>query len=272
MNLKILAATPPWDWPKGTDQDLLTVLFDEKVAPDDRLVAIELAGNFVVINDELAAVLLSILSNAGEQEELRASAAISLGPVLQHADEEEFVDPDDVPITQTTFHRIQGVFRKLYLDREVPKKVRLRVLEAGVRAPEEWHQDAIAEAYRRGDDDWKLTAVFAMRWVRGFDDQILEALKDTSEEIHYEAVVAAGNWQLKAAWSHIKRLVLSKQTDKSVLLAAIDAVASIRPREAGILLLDLRGSDDEDIVEAVDAAMAMSAGPEYVDDEGDLFF
>ncbi len=52
MNLKILAATPPWDWPKGTDQDLLTVLFDEKVAPDDRLVAIELAGNFVVNTEQ----------------------------------------------------------------------------------------------------------------------------------------------------------------------------------------------------------------------------
>jgi hypothetical protein len=60
-----------------------------------------------------------------------------------------------------------------------------------VRAPESWHQNAIRAAYASGDKDRMLTAVFAMRWVRSFDDRILEALKSADPEMHYEAVTAA---------------------------------------------------------------------------------
>jgi hypothetical protein len=67
-------------------------------------------------------------------------------------------------------------------------------LEASVLTPETWHQDAIRYAYSSGDKEWMLTAVFSMRWVRGFDDQILAALKSADPEIHYEAV--KGCWQL----------------------------------------------------------------------------
>jgi hypothetical protein len=45
--------------------------------------------------------------------------------------------------------------------------------------------------------------VFSMRWVRGFDDQILKALKSEDPEINYQAVIAAGNWELDGAWRHI---------------------------------------------------------------------
>src|ERR1035438_7783433 len=93
--------------------------------------------------------------------------------------------------------------RKLYQDESLPKELRRRILEGAVRAPEPWHQDAIRTAYQSGDSDWMVTAVFAMRYVRGFDDQILESLKSADEDIHYEAVVAAGNWSLDAAWPHV---------------------------------------------------------------------
>jgi hypothetical protein len=111
-----------------------------------------------------------------------------------------------------------------------------------------------------------------MRWIRGFDDLILEALESANPEIHYEAVCAAGTWEVDAAWSHVAALVTSKDTDKALLLAAIDAVSSIRPKEAGVILVDLTDSDDEDIVEAAYEAMAMGEGPsddEY-DDEHDI--
>ena len=71
---------------------------------------------------------------------------------------------------------------------------------------------------------------------------------------------AAGNWELDEAWPHVVELVTSADTDKAVLLAAIDAVASLRPEEAGEILVDLTGSDDEDIVDAAEEAMAMAEG------------
>ncbi len=274
MDLKTLGETPPWDWPEGASKMFLTILEDDRADTSERMLAAELAGNFTVINDNLVGALLSILQSGAESDELRSKAAISLGPVLEHADIDGFEDPDDVPISMGTFRRIQDSLRKLYFDADVPTTVRREILEASVRAPQGWHQDAIRAAYCSDDEDWKLTAVFSMRWVRGFDDQILEALGSGNQDIHYQAVCAAGNWEVDAAWSHVTRLLRAPETDKPLLLAAIDAVASIRPQEAGVILVDLTDSDDEDIVEAAYEAMAMAEGPlgdEFDEEDDDGF-
>jgi hypothetical protein len=217
----------------------------------------------------LADTLLTVVRSADEPEQLRAKAAISLGPVLEQAETDGFEDPDDVPITERTFRNIQDSLEKIYLDNSTPKEVRRRILEASVRAPEAWHQDAITYAYSSGDKEWMLTAVFSMCWVRGFDDQILVALKSADPEIQYEAVKAAGNWELDAAWSHIVELVNNPHTPKPLLLAAISAVGSIRPAEAGNILVDLAGSEDEEIAEAADEAMAAAEVASDEEDEED---
>lgn len=237
MDLKLLMDTPPWDWPKDAGKIILGILNSNQVDESDRLLAAELAGDFTVINDELVDALLSILRNSDESELLQGKAAISLGPVLEYADIERFEDPDDVPITEQTFHRTQELLHKLYVDDNVPKNVRRRILEASVRAPQDWHRDAIHVAYSSNDGDWRLTAVFCMCFIRGFDDQILEALESKNPDIHYQAVCAAGNWAVDAAWSHITGLVTSEDTDKPLILAAINALAGIRPQEAGVILL-----------------------------------
>ena len=245
---------------------------DSRANESDRLLAADLAGDLVAINDDLANALLAIVRSPGEPEQLRARAAISLGPVLEQTDIDGFEDPDDAPpITEPMFRHIQDSLQKLYADDSIPKQVRRRILEASVRAPETWHQNAIQAAYSSGDKDWMLTAVFAMRFVRGFDDRILEALKSADPEIHYEAVEAAGNWALDAAWSHVVALVKDPATPQPLLLAAIGAVADIRPAEARKILADLAGSDDEEIAEAANEAIEMAevASDEDDDDEED---
>ena len=214
--------------------------------------------------------LLSILRSGDKPEEVRGRAAISLGPVLEHVDTEGFADPDDLPITERTFHRIQESLRKLYMDANIPRDVRRRILEASVRAPQDWHPDSIRAAYASDDEVWKLTAVFCMRFVRGFGAQILEALDSANPDIHYEAVIAAGNWEVDAAWPHVAALVTSGKTEKSLLLAAVDAVASIRPHDAPELLADLANSDDEDIADALHEALAMAEGPSGEDENDEL--
>jgi len=249
---------------------LRKVLVDQQANESDRLVAAELAGDFTVINDDLADALLTIVCSADEPDQLRARAAISLGPVLEQAYTDGFEDPDDVPINEPTFRNIQDSMEKLYLDNNTPKEVRRRILEGSVRAPETWHQDAIKNAYSSGDKEWMLTAVFSMRWVRGFDDQILLALKSDDPEIHLEAVHAAGNWKLDAAGSHGVKLINDAHTPKPLLLAAIGALSSIRPAEAREILVDLSDSDDEEISEAANEAMAEAeVASDGEDDEED---
>jgi hypothetical protein len=272
MDLKVLEETPPWEWPQDTDEMLLGILRDNQKDKADRLLAAGLAGDYTVINDELAAALISIVRNGEESEAIRARAVISLGPILETAYIDEFEDPEDVPISEETFHGIQASLRELYMDIDVPMEVRRRLLEGSVRAPQEWHQEVIRDAYSSGDALWRLTAVFCMQYVRGFDTQILEALESENEHIHYEAVCAAGNWGIDAAWSHIKSLATSELTAKWLRLAAIEAVASIRPQEAAEILAELALSDDEDIVETAHEAMVMSGlflDEEYDDDDWD---
>jgi len=268
MNIKTLKDIPPWKWPKNAGNIILDVLINDQADASDRLLAAELGGDSVVINDDLAEALLSILCNPREPDPLRGRAAISLGPALEYADIDGFEDPDDLPITEPMFLKIRKVLQKLYVDAQTPKDVRRAILEVTVRAPEKWHKNAVAAAYRDDDEDWKLTAVFCMRYIRGFDKQILESLKNPNPNIHYHAVCAAGNWEVDAAWSHIAALVASEATEKELRLAAIEAAVFILPHKASEILVPLLHSGDEDIVDAVYEALAMAGGlPEDEDDE-----
>jgi hypothetical protein len=160
--------------------------------------------------------------------------------------------------------------RVLYQDASVPKEVRRRILEASVRAIADWHEEAIRTAFAKDDKDdeeWKLTAVFCMGYVRGFDEQILASLDSRNSDIHIEAVSAAGNWEVAAAWPHVVSLVTARKTDRRLLLAAIAAVGSIRPKEASEILQPLADSGDDEIAEAVLEATSLAHGGWDGDDD-----
>ena len=142
-----------------------------------------MAGEIVAIDDDLAAALLSLVGDATASDALRARAALSLGPVLEHMDQgrddhylsldEETFEPP--PISEHTFQRIRQSLPARYLEEDIPEEVRRRILESSVRAPAGWHPGVIRAAYSREDRDWRLTAVFAMQYVRGFNDEIVAA-------------------------------------------------------------------------------------------------
>jgi ribosomal protein L12E/L44/L45/RPP1/RPP2 len=272
MNLKLLADTPPWEWPGDAGRTFRKALNNPQADPADRLIAAELAGDATAIDNDLANVLLAILRNNQEPEELRAQSAISFGPALELADTEiddelgEFDDPEMVPITEGQFRTIQDALRRVYSDAATPKLVRRRILEASVRARADWHTDAIREAYASGDREWMLTAVFGMRYVDGFAKEILEALGNPDPEIHYEAVMAAGTEGLDAAWPHVLKLVEDESTEKKLRIAAIEAIGQIRPAEARGMLIELTGSLDEDISDAAEEALSF-LGSDDDDDE-----
>jgi HEAT repeat protein len=261
VDLRTLEATPPWEWPRDAEEILINALQNPRAPARDRMTAAELAGDLPSKDDEIAGVLLSIVSNASEPPLLRASAAISLGPVLEEVEMEGFDEPlSEPPIAKELFLRIQETFRKVYSDKQEPKELRRRILEASVRSSQEWHTDAIRAAFSSDDQEWKLTAVFAMRYVQGFDKEILEMLDSRNPDIHFEAVLAAGECELEAAWPHLEDLLTSGNTEKRLLLAAIEAAGSIPSDEALPILLDLAGSRDEEIAEAADDALSMAQG------------
>ena len=272
MHLAILKDMPPWDWPRDAGRRFLEYLRDPQAEASDRLLAAELAGDYTVINDALADALLTIVRSGDEPDDLRGTAAKSLGAALDHADTMGFDDPDDILISEDVFHKLQQFLHDLFLEADVPQDVRRKILEVSVRAPQVWHEEAVRAAYGSDDDKWRLTAVFCMRFIRGFDDLILEALDSENPDIHYEAVCAAGNWEVDAAWAHVAALAAAAHTDKDLLLAAIEALANIRPHEAIEILVELADSDDEDIADAAFEALGMVEGRAEYDDDDDEYF
>ncbi len=260
FRLEKLRSSPPWEWPPSAKAEILEVLRDAGAPAAELTLAAELAGNEVVIDDQLAKELLELARSPARPELVRATAAISLGPVLETADTEGFEFPGEVPVAEGTFKAIQDGLRGLYLDAAVPKEVRRRVLEAAVRAPQDWQQAAVRAAWASDDAEWKLTAVFCMAYVNGFESEILQALRSTDPKVHYEAVVAAGGSEVDDAWDHVAALVRAPKTPKPLLLAAIEAASSIRPEEAAVLIEPLLDSEDEDVAVAADEALVMAQG------------
>ena len=270
MDLENLQDTPPWAWPEDAGQTLLRTLRDPSTDPAERQLAAELAGDLTVVNDEIASALLAVVRDANETEELRSIAAIALGPALEQAEMFGVDDPEDSVLSEARFREIRQTLRQLYYDAKVPEEVRRRVLEASVRAPQDWQRDAVRAAYSSADPSWVLTAVFCMRFVRGFADQILAALDSDNPEIRYEAVCAAGNWGIDGAWGHVSAILGADAADKPLLIAAIEAATSIRPEEATEMLVELSDSEDEDIADAANEALAMADGlAEFDDDDED---
>jgi HEAT repeat protein len=252
---------------------LLEILRKGPVDASDRLLAVQLAGEATVINDDLARALLSIAQNEKEDEEVRGTALIALGPALEQADMMGFEEEDYIVISEDVFRMLQTSLQKLYMNPDLPKSIRRAVLEAAVRAPQQWQYEAVRAAYAGHDETWRLTAVFCMGYLDGFDAQIMEALGSGDPDIHYHAVCAAGNWDVQDAWPHIAALVRSEDTEKELRIAAIGALAGIRPEASVEILNQLIDSEDEDIVEAVFEALAMAGGltefegNEFEDDE-----
>jgi hypothetical protein len=63
MNLKTLKDTPPWEWPEDSSKLLLGVLRDDRARESEQLLAVELAGVFTVVDDELVDVLLTTVGS-----------------------------------------------------------------------------------------------------------------------------------------------------------------------------------------------------------------
>jgi hypothetical protein len=274
MDLDFLEAMPSWKWPPNAGAILLKVLRDSTARTADRVRAAELSGEFVVANDGLMRSLARIAADESEPADLRGRAAIALGPVLEMAYIEGWqgddTDPDpDVPINPATYFEIQDTLRRVCQDAGAPEEVRRRALEASVRAPEGWHKDAVRSALA-STLAWQLTAVFCMRYLHGFDAEIMAALDSEHDAIRYEAVRAAGAHGVEAAWPDVVRIIERERSDKPLLLAAIEAVASIRPEEAEDVLCVLSDLEDEEIEEAVFEALGV-AGADLDDEDEDDF-
>lgn len=265
MDIHVLDNLESWEWPANAAEIILHALQDPTTSEHDRALAAYLAGDFVVINDELAAELIKILSDPEAPTHIKARAAIACGPALEHCDTFEWDDPDDILISQETFHIMRQTLHDVYLDATAPKEVRRRALEGAVRAPQDWQKDAIRAAYALDDPEWKLTAVFGMTYLRGFNEEIVQSLENTDKPIQIEAVRAAGSNEIEDAWPFIASVLKNRTPDRDLLLECLEAAPSVNPADAEELIVAYIRSPDEEIAETASEALAMLSISEDAD-------
>ena len=251
MDLKTLAQTEPYDWPSDSDETILRALRNDQAQDLDRLFAVEVAGYSFGVNDELADALLSILGDPSEPEPLRDQAIASLGPTLEYAEEQGFSKFSDATISESTFEKIQRSLQSCFGDTGNPKAVRRRALEASVRSPQKWHREAVRSLYASGDEDWKLTAVFCMRWLGGFEEEILEALGSESQSIQREALAAFGELDLGGAGLDLSAAMEAEDVQTGLVQAIISYINRLPAEQAEMLLTSIAMAGDDENAEPV---------------------
>lgn len=226
-----------------------------------------MAGEYTLVDDGLVDALLEILQDPNESEELRGKAAIAFGPAFQQMDElMEPTDAEEPLISEAKFREAQRILRAIYEDPSVPRLVRRKVLEASVRAHEPWHEGAVRAAYVSGDPEWKLTAVFCMQYVPGFEAEILESLDDPDPLVRMHAIEAAGVWKIPGVWDRISDLASSSKTPKNLRLAAIEALSNCSDPECLDVLERLSHSKDREIAEAAEEALSYAFAEQEAED------
>lgn len=228
--------------------------------PDEETRAAALEELADAMNDEIAHALLDV-AGSDAAEEVRADAILALGPVIEecgtdyHGEADFDFDPElGPPVSRETFASIVRRIRALYDDETQPTVIRRRALEVLVRDPQPWQSTAIRDRFTSADSDWRLTAIFAMGYVAGFEKTIAKTVRTAEGLLLIQAVRAAANMDVSAAASRIRELATSGEADLDLRLAAIDALPHVDP-DCIDVLEDLTRSKKREIAEAAEYAV-----------------
>lgn len=229
-----------------------------------------------VVDDALSRELERFARDDGNDLELRARALIALGPALQMCWETEEDDgslapppPDasiieqalyDHPLSDVAYREIRNGLRRIYHDATLPKLVRRRALEAAVRAPRSWQRDAVMAAFRSGDPDWRVTAIFSMGYLGGlreggFDEEIHEAFTADDPLARRQAILASGTAGVDRMATPLLELAVDPCAEGEDRLAAIISLAEMMPDGADDVLERITDDPDREIAEAAEAAV-----------------
>jgi HEAT repeat protein len=180
--------------------------------------------------------------------DVRAAAALSLGRFLLLGEYDQ--------IDQSAARRVEEALLEAYRTPDQDVSVRRRVLEALANSSLDELTDMILEAYEDDDDIMRAGAVFAMgrssdpRWYR----YVLDELGSSDSVMLFEATRASGELEIEEALPDLLRLLGDE--DIEIRDAAVWALGRIGGREARRALKACCASDDEDLVEAAEEALA----------------
>jgi HEAT repeat protein len=158
------------------------------------------------------------------------------------------------------FESLQALLVSLLKDDTLDTEIRRRALEAISNSSHEIVPIEIRKAYRSHDHHMKVSALFAMGRSADsvWEDIVLKELDNDDAEMRYEATRAAGEIGIMEAVPKLGRLLIDD--DREIQMNAIWSLGEIGGKEAQRILEAVRDvaeeADDEDLLEAIDDALA----------------
>jgi HEAT repeat protein len=225
-----------------------------QIALDDPDTQVREAAIELLWDSESTAVLHRLLEMAqwDEASDVRAAAASGVGRFILSSELGEFSESEGV--------KAQDIMLNILNNEDEEVEVRRRALEAVANSSNEAVEGAIRDAYDGGDHMMRVSAIFAMG--RSCDEQwndiVLRELDSDDPEMRYEAARAAGELMIAEALPALTRMAF--ENDRELQNNAIWSLGEIGGKEAVRVLTTLAGaareSDDDDLVEAIDDALA----------------
>ncbi|HPH95474.1 MAG TPA: HEAT repeat domain-containing protein [Anaerolineaceae bacterium] len=224
----------------GEDDPLLSFEEIGKLAmtdPDGQVRATGIRLLWEVEDVQLVPVLINILSSDPE-EHVRATAATALGKFVYLGEMEEIARPVAIKVEDTLLDVLHG---------SEPTLIRRRALESLGFSSRPELEALINKAYTDKDQDWRVSALFAMS--RTADEKwnplIMRALDDENDAIQFEAVRAAGELTIPEARLPLLRLV-DETTDEDLQAAAIWSLSQIGGQDVREKITALLEDSEED--------------------------
>jgi hypothetical protein len=184
--------------------------------------------------------------------ETREAAASALGRFVLMGELEELPEGTTAPL--------EDLLLAICREPAEPLDVRRRALEALGYSGRKETVELIEDAYDHDALRMRVSAVFAMgrsadeRWA----DHVLRELESYEPEMRYEAAHAAGELGLADAVPGLIELLASD--DVELVFATVWSLGEIGGPEARHALTDLSMlADDEDLLDAIDDALAMAS-------------
>lgn len=242
----------------------------------------ELLEDFGEADNSVAEALADVLDDYDVDPEVRAAAAIAIGPTLEmcewERDEDGTLDegPYGAPLSNRVYQRVQSVLRRLAESPDTPKLLRRRAIEGSVRSPEDWHEAILRELWESGDVELRMTAVFGMPclYAVDFTAEIESALEAPEEELRAEAIYAAGQLGLARHAREFARLAGDPSTPEALRYSAISAIGRLGKDGDPDLLWELTEDPDETVAaiaeEAFQEARLDLCDLDDLDDDDDL--
>jgi HEAT repeat protein len=212
--------------------------------PDVRLHAVQLLSEYEI--NHLIPIFMEMLIKDADTK-VRAACATALGPFDYLGEIEE--------LQSSTLQQIEDHLLKV-INGTDDQLVRRRALEAMGFSSREEIPPLIEAAYHSGNNEWLVTALFAMgrsansRW----NPQVLKMLDHILPAVRAEAATAAGELEISEAVPHLIELLDdSEAAVRSAAIWSLSQIGGEGVRDALVLLLD--ATEDEDEADLVEAAL-----------------